>query len=74
MIDFGSIGDLLTTKAALWWALGLFTVFFITMSAILTYHWRPYYEIDKHVRGMRLVHHIGGTILIIAAALILIFA
>ena len=46
----------------------------MTMSAILTYHWRPYYEIDKHVRAMRLVHHIGGAILIIAAALILIFA
>lgn len=74
MIDFGSISEVLATKTTLWWLLGVFAVIFMTMSAILTYHWRPYYEIDKHVRTMRLVHHIGGAVLIIAAALILIFA
>lgn len=74
MFDFSVISEALTSQTALWWVWALFVLIFLLMSAILTYHWRPYYSIDPHVRTMRRVHHIGGALLLVIAALILIFA
>ncbi|MEK7606303.1 MAG: hypothetical protein AAB458_01780 [Patescibacteria group bacterium] len=74
MFELDGIASSLTSTKALWWLWALFAVGFILLSAVLTYHWRPYYALDPHVKATRLVHHIGGSVLLIIAAALLFFA
>ncbi len=71
MIDIDSLKTWLLSEQSLWILWGLCFVFFLSMVVVLSYHWRPYYTFDVHVKTMRTVFYIGGTLLFILAGLLI---
>lgn len=68
-MDFSSLPDIsISLSAALWVALGLAVLVWITITSIVLYHWHNYAHSDKRVRRMKIIYIVLSLLLFASAA------
>lgn len=69
LMDFSSLPDIsISLSAALWVALGLAVLVWITLTSIVLYHWHNYANSDKRVRRMKITYIALSLLLFVSAA------
>ncbi len=71
MLDLAVVKTWLLSDTALWLLWGLCLLFFLSITGVLTYHWRPYYTFDTHIKTMRLIFYVGGAFLFILSGILI---
>ena len=67
-MDFMNIPETTFSPSILWILWGLMFVIWVTMTAILMYHWNSYSTADPKVRRMKIIYFIGALLLFVSAA------
>lgn len=65
--------DFLLSAGSLWFVWVMAFLVFAGVSAIFMYHWKPHFAHSTTIKRTALVYFIGGAVILLSAALIIIF-